>query len=125
MPSPEQFLVPFPLYQGLTLNNFLLRNIDVEEQVLVPFNQYQYPILLVWEWQGSSPPRPEEIYTLIENLSSLLQGPRITYSDSGRHYLTFFLGDDDPQYRLEGKRLYLYYQGYAQRVSRAVAQQYL
>lgn len=49
MPDPGTFLRKFKLKKGLVIDDYKLKSIRIEHEVIKTYKLYQYPITLVWK----------------------------------------------------------------------------
>lgn len=58
MPDLKRFLDGFDVYEGLTLANYELTDIQGEEKTIQRYREYEYRILLTFEYIGDHRPNP-------------------------------------------------------------------
>lgn len=50
MPDPSTFLKKFKLKKGLVIDDYKLKSIRIEHEVIKTYKLYQYPITLEWKF---------------------------------------------------------------------------
>ena len=81
MPEPKAFLSGFNIYEGLTINNFTLKSINIEHNVIIRYHEYEYPITLTFTRQDN-----ENINKLLTHLNNYTSQYKIIYSAYGNPY---------------------------------------
>ncbi len=82
MPGLSQFLSGFGIYKGLQLADYILQNIQGDEQQIVRYREYEYPIQIVFTPQYGQ----VSSQTLLSQFNQMVSGKRIIYSSYGNPY---------------------------------------
>lgn len=81
MPKVQKYLSGFQLYEGLILNGYKLKQLSVQHQQIVRYQEYSYPTQMIWE--KIDPNTNPDI--LINKLNEKLTD-RVIYTSYGNPY---------------------------------------
>lgn len=123
MPSAEQFVDGFGVYDGLVIGDYVIVDIKCVERQVQRWNQYEFPIEIKFRWRGYNLQTKSDIGNLQHIFDDYVHRERIIRSNSGRPFIcTFNTKNIDLTYT--NNTVTLYYLGFAQRTSESNAKNY-
>ena len=84
MPTVNQFLGGFNIYKNILISGWILRDIEIKEENIVRWNEYQYPIQLTFERTLNS----KSTNNLERQLYLHIGDRKIIRTDSNRPYVS-------------------------------------
>lgn len=114
MPDPSTFLKNFKLKKGLIIDNYKLKSIKIEHEVIKTYKEYQYPITLIWI---NLEKKPTSVSKFKSDLYRLISKTKIINSHYGNpyrstislHSINDYDGNGDLHVNLLGHAIRVYY----------------
>lgn len=125
MPEVDDYMNGFQIQNNMNVGDYLITTLNIQHNSIVRYNEYVYPTYIIAQYNKNSNPTIKDVENFYNNFKSIIIKPRIIYTPSGRPYICYFQWPEnsypDVKYTSDFRTVYLNYNGYAKRVSKAVA----